>query len=311
MQKKSYHILFIPEDNHRVRRLRFSYPQLKLLGAGLIFLVCFSFLSSIGFFYYRSLYLSGHDQQLRFSDLDQKQTVLVQEVAKLEESVYRAEEVAKKIETLVALDQKGVAKGFGPVEEKEATIQLASYKPVAVDYEELARKDADKLNAELGVVIYSVEKKAKEVEGRLMKAYELYQDRAVYLASTPSMWPIKGWFTSKFGLRRSPWSGRVRLHEGIDVAASWGTPVYAPADGVVTFVGSRGGLGRAVTIDHGFGLATRYAHLSRIHVEEGQKIARGVNIANVGNTGYSTGPHLHYEVNVDGVPVDPMAYLPH
>ncbi|OGQ32081.1 MAG: hypothetical protein A3I75_04640 [Deltaproteobacteria bacterium RIFCSPLOWO2_02_FULL_50_16] len=307
VQKKAYHVLFIPEDHHKVRKFRFTYPQFRLMGAGVVFLVCFSLLASIGFFYYRSLYFNGQDRQLSLLDFDQRQAELLQKVAQLELTVQRTSEIAQKVETLVALDQKGVAKGFGS-SEGDITFQLASYKP-SLEFDELVRKDVDKMNAELGVVIYDIDKKAKETEERLLQSYEIYQDQAVYLSSTPSVWPVKGWVTSGFGLRLSPWAEGVRFHEGIDVAAQWGAPVYAPADGRVTYAGPKGGLGRTVIVDHGFGVSTVYGHLSRIQVAEGQRVVRGIALASVGNTGYSTGPHLHYEVHVDGIPIDPMQYL--
>jgi murein DD-endopeptidase MepM/ murein hydrolase activator NlpD len=307
LQKKSYHILFIPEDNHKVRKFRFSHPQLKFFGAGFVFIVLFAFLSSVGFFYYRSLYLNGKQQQLSFSQLDQQQSELVQKLSQLEENIARTEEMAKKMESQVVAEQESMAKGFGPVDD-ETSLELVSYKP-SIDYDELVREDTEKLNAELGVVIYNLDKAALEMEERLAKAYEAFQDRAVYLSSTPSVWPVRGWLTSKFGLRRSPWTGGLGFHEGLDIASQWGSPVYAPADGVVTFTGAKGGFGRTVVINHGFGVSTRFGHLSRILVQEGQKVVRGVSIARVGNTGHSTGPHLHYEVHVDGAPVDPMQYL--
>jgi murein DD-endopeptidase MepM/ murein hydrolase activator NlpD len=115
--------------------------------------------------------------------------------------------------------------------------------------------------------------------------------------------------TSDFGYRRSPFTLASDFHKGIDIAAAWGTPVAAPADGVVKFAGYKGGYGKMVVIDHGFGVVTKYGHTSEIFVREGDKIKRGSKIALVGNTGHSTGPHLHYEIQSDGLPVDPMQYI--
>jgi murein DD-endopeptidase MepM/ murein hydrolase activator NlpD len=110
-------------------------------------------------------------------------------------------------------------------------------------------------------------------------------------------------FTSGFGQR---WG---RMHNGADFAAPIGTPIYAPADGVVTFAGWQQGYGRMVKIQHEFGIETRYAHQSRIRVEVGQRVSRGERIGDIGNSGHSTGPHLHYEVRVGGRAVDPMIYI--
>jgi murein DD-endopeptidase MepM/ murein hydrolase activator NlpD len=134
-------------------------------------------------------------------------------------------------------------------------------------------------------------------------------DKESYLASTPTLLPAKGWITSYFGQRLSPTAGRMKMHEGIDVGAPYGTHINAPADGVVTFSGEKAGFGKFVQVDHGFGIETIYAHNQALHVKNGQKVRRGALLAAVGNTGHSTGPHLHYEVRVNGVAVDPLYFI--
>ena len=147
-----------------------------------------------------------------------------------------------------------------------------------------------------------------EYEG-LSKLKTLLEEKEEELKYTPSILPAYGVLTSGFGYRRDPFTGRVKLHEGLDISAPIGTPVYAPADGVVTFVGMRHGYGLTIEIDHGGKYKTRYAHLSKSLVRVGQKVRRGDLIAKVGNTGRSTGPHLHYEVHVNGVPVNPRKFI--
>jgi murein DD-endopeptidase MepM/ murein hydrolase activator NlpD len=129
-------------------------------------------------------------------------------------------------------------------------------------------------------------------------------------AATPSRWPTSGDVTSGFGRRRSPFGGSWEFHEGIDIAASRGASVFAAANGVVRVAGWNGGFGNAVFIDHGFGISTVYAHLHRINVRVGQQVTKGQLIGLVGSTGRSTGPHLHYEVRVNGQAVNPMRFLP-
>lgn len=116
-------------------------------------------------------------------------------------------------------------------------------------------------------------------------------------------------FTSGFGVRRDPKTGRARMHEGLDFAGPSGTPIYATGDGVVKEAGWHSGYGNMVLIQHEMGITTRYAHLTRIHVSEGQRVSRGERIGDMGSTGRSTGTHLHYEVHVDGRPVNPMTYI--
>jgi murein DD-endopeptidase MepM/ murein hydrolase activator NlpD len=135
-------------------------------------------------------------------------------------------------------------------------------------------------------------------------------DKKRYLRDhTPSVIPVQGWFISGFGYRIDPFTGSVKMHEGLDIAAPPGTPIIAPADGMVLFVGERGGFGLTLEIDHGHGYSTLYAHCQRIKVEEGDVVRRGEIVAFVGNTGKSTGPHLHYEVRVAGVPRNPFDYV--
>ena len=130
------------------------------------------------------------------------------------------------------------------------------------------------------------------------------------LERTPSIMPTHGFLSSRFArVRIHPIFHDARAHEGIDIAAPMGTPILAAADGIVTDVGRQTGYGNIVTVDHGYGLVTRYAHASRIIAHVGQRVRRGDEIALVGNTGIATAPHLHYEVLVNGKQVDPLKYV--
>jgi len=129
------------------------------------------------------------------------------------------------------------------------------------------------------------------------------------LACTPAIRPAKGWLTSPFGFRTSPFTGRREFHKGFDIANRKGTPIVATADGVVKFVGSRRYLGNYVIIDHGHGMMTRYGHVEKALVKRGDKVKRGDLIAKMGNSGRSTGPHVHYAVYLNGVPVNPATYI--
>jgi murein DD-endopeptidase MepM/ murein hydrolase activator NlpD len=149
--------------------------------------------------------------------------------------------------------------------------------------------------------------KAQEQEARALKSY--FEDQQALLASAPSIWPVRGWVTSDFSVRLDPYTGERVMHEGLDVAAATGAPVRAPADGTVVFNGMEGGYGHVLVLDHGYGLKTRYGHLSRIDVRLGEKVKRGQFVAAVGNTGRSTGPHLHYEVRVNGVADNPRKFI--
>jgi septal ring factor EnvC (AmiA/AmiB activator) len=159
-------------------------------------------------------------------------------------------------------------------------------------------KGLDKLHTEVSIQ-----------ERSFQELVEYLEDQKSLLSSTPSIWPVKGWLTSTFGYRTSPFTGRRELHKGLDIATRSSTPIIAPADGLVVFAGREGGFGNMLIVDHGYGIMTRYAHCSSLEAKLGDKIKRGDIVAKVGSTGRSTGPHLHYEVAVNGVSVNPNRYI--
>ncbi len=163
----------------------------------------------------------------------------------------------------------------------------------------------NKINSKLN----NAEEALRKQESALVEIYELMQERNSILASTPSIWPTRGWITSGFGYRIYPFTGETKFHEGLDISTRIGTDVVATADGIVVETGYDITYGNNIIIDHGFGFVTRYGHLSRIDVKTGSVVKRGQKIGEVGNTGFSTGPHLHYEIRINGVPVNPENYI--
>ena len=151
----------------------------------------------------------------------------------------------------------------------------------------------------------AVETRAESLR-RLLARLEEISSR---LRTTPSITPTEGWVSSAFGRRLSPFSGQREFHRGIDIAGRKGTPVLASADGVVGFKGVDGALGKTVHLRHGYGVVTKYGHLDAFSVERGQRVMRGQRIGSMGNTGRSSGPHLHYQVEVERRPVDPRGYI--
>ena len=149
--------------------------------------------------------------------------------------------------------------------------------------------------------------RVEEVEQQILAG--LLLENKDSLLSTPSIWPVRGFVTSGFGRRRAPLGGGSVMHAGIDISNRVGTPIIAPARGAVTFAGRDGAYGIAIILDHGNGIVTRYAHLNRALVVVGDYVQRGDVIGEVGNTGRSTGPHLHYEVRLNGTPVNPMRFI--
>jgi murein DD-endopeptidase MepM/ murein hydrolase activator NlpD len=147
------------------------------------------------------------------------------------------------------------------------------------------------------------------IEGRLNSVRRGVEQRQALAAATPSIWPVPGWLSSDFGTRRDPFTGDTDYHPGLDISADYGQPIHATADGTITSAGTSGAYGNLVVIDHGYGIATRYGHLSRFGVEAGRHVRRGDVIGYVGSTGRSTNPHLHYEILVNGRLTNPLRLL--
>jgi murein DD-endopeptidase MepM/ murein hydrolase activator NlpD len=220
--------------------------------------------------------------------------------------------MTERLHSLQALDQKLKVMVDLEVDDIDAQmLGVGGSEPdlLVVDYPETAG------HKELIEKMYmSIEKMERKIDigikdkDTLHKYFSEQQEQLA--ASTPSAWPVHGWLTSRFGYRVSPFSGRREFHRGIDISARINTPVTAPADGTVSSVRRDRFSGRVVGLNHSYGLDTIYAHLQKVLVKEGQTVKRGEVIALVGNTGRSTGPHLHYEVRLNGIPVDPLRFTP-
>ncbi len=156
----------------------------------------------------------------------------------------------------------------------------------------------DNLDAEI-----SIQTNEKE------ELYKFLENQKTMLASTPSIWPTRGWISSRFGYRVSPFTNQKEFHKGIDISTRMNTPIIAPADGVVSSIGEDHAMGKKITLNHSYGVKTRYGHLSKVLVKKGQYVKRGEKIALVGKSGRTTGPHLHYEVYLNGLPVNPLRYI--
>jgi murein DD-endopeptidase MepM/ murein hydrolase activator NlpD len=193
-----------------------------------------------------------------------------------------------------------------PVPTEAAAPEIATPEPLPAEAE--ANSDEPSLEAlqrdaqRLGELATSQEQSLAEVADQL-------ESKRSHLASTPAIWPTKGWLTSRFGSRISPFTNRKQFHAGIDIAGQRGTDIVSPARGKVVYSGTRGPLGKSLIIDHGYGVRTLYGHGDDLYVQNGDPVERGQRIASLGNTGRSTGPHLHYVVEVEGKAVNPLDYI--
>ena len=224
---------------------------------------------------------------------------LSQKITALQGNLNRIRDFDSKLRVMINLDQDGsqaAAPKGGPANDNFSKGYLPLYRQ-----ELLARKMHEFLRQ------LNVEARLEEV--RQQEIMHTLRSNQNILEATPSIWPTSGWVTSGFAWRSSPFTGKREFHKGLDISAPRGTPVYAPARGAVTFAGRDGSYGLSIRLKHNSSLSTRFAHLNRIAIKSGQEVTRGELIGYVGSTGRSTGPHLHYEVRLNGVPVNPKRYI--
>lgn len=255
--------------------------------------------------------------------------VIDNQVRSLEVSLERVKGFATKLKLITNVDDEdrsirlnlgarpkrgqGVSEFDEPIKDRRPASEILQADamfltpPPDRSHKELTREGKD--YATLSIRIDHTLKETELREQEVLGLYGTLIERQSLLNGTPSIKPVYGWYTSKFGYRVDPFSGRLEMHKGLDIAAPLGTPIYSPANGVVSHVGYEPGYGKILSIDHGYGVKTRYAHNSQIFVELGQKVSRRDVIASVGSTGRSSGPHLHYEIHVHGVSVDPVNYI--
>jgi murein DD-endopeptidase MepM/ murein hydrolase activator NlpD len=157
--------------------------------------------------------------------------------------------------------------------------------------------------------VKTINQKAEDLGKNLSTLVIFFENQKARLASTPTIWPTKGWLVGYFGPRIDPFTDKPAMHNGIDLATDLGNPVVAPADGIVIQLKNDRMSGNSILISHGLDITTAYFHLDKFMVREGQRVKRGDVIGLVGRTGKATGPHLHYEVHINGVPVNPFRYI--
>jgi murein DD-endopeptidase MepM/ murein hydrolase activator NlpD len=173
----------------------------------------------------------------------------------------------------------------------------------------LSRVETTPPSVDIAASLQSLDRTVGNLTEKSSRLESFFQDQKQLLASTPSIWPVRGYLSAGFGNRQDPFTGNRDFHPGLDISTPRGSKIVAPADGVVVFTGIKNGYGNAIVIDHGYGVVTRYGHLDGFNVRPGQRVRRGDVIAFVGNTGRSTAPHLHYEVWVNDQARNPIQFI--
>ncbi len=290
--------MLVPHDNERVRSYQVSSKTVRaLISTGLFFTLLLT-LFSVGFFVKQAHHVRAAQlrktNELLAAEVDQMRGQMQQ----LNESIQALAHKDEQYRVLAGLPEaRGEAKQGAPGSVSEAALRHLSPETggkVAATSEDLE----------------TLMRRAATLQSSMDDALAQLARNRERLASTPSIAPANGHLSSLFGTRRHPVLRITRPHKGVDIAARVGEPIMAPARGRVVFAGNgRNGYGNMVEIDHGYGYVTRFAHASRLLVRTGQEVKRGDVIARVGATGLVSGPHLHYEVEVNGRQVDPLNFI--
>jgi len=292
-------LIFKENDYSKVYKKRVNTSTIKYT---LYSLATFFIISSAAFYFLFNLY-SEREQMLAYGKEN--------ELLKLKIAEYR-NQIDKINEKIVYLDQlENKVRDLSKVVAESDTPFAIGGKEVDLskDLSAVSKRKEKQYFEDLNETLASLSTKLQERENSLSELVDILEEQRLFYLSTPSVLPVKGWISSKFGYRISPFTNRRVFHEGVDIASMYGSNVKATANGLVIFAGYKPGYGNMVSIDHGFGFVTRYGHNSKLLVKVGDRVSKGDVIAKVGSSGKSTGPHCHYEVLINGVPVNPLKFV--
>lgn len=306
---KRYTIMIVPERSSRVKRIRVARSSLWIGGTLLVLLLAAVAASTVLFFKVRDRLAENRVLREENVELKTRLVALHEQMSSVRQTVDRALRYSAKLQVITGLHDPKRHLAMGPFESQNADTPPDANGAV----DPLVRAIGEQPHLALKLIGNNLERMAADArrsEEELRAREAFLRTQKVRLASTPSVWPARGWVTSGFGMRPDPYTGKPAMHSGLDIANQLGLPVVATAKGVVVSSGvTSEGYGRTVVIDNGFGIKTRFAHLSEAKVRVGDRVDRGDEIGKIGNSGRSTGPHLHYEVEVNGVCVDPADFI--
>lgn len=306
-------IVLIPDGLNATRQ--FSVPSILMRLGVFVSIIA---LTSLG--YFTLDYLELRSQRTAFltvqnenQGLKGEARILMQNLEEVKGSLRRVQDYTSKLSELTMLKVQKVSKetGIGPLTENEFQINQQQtihsvppeeYVPLGLNLDSLTFKPVFNRLAHI----------SEAANNQLLDLQHLLStlsQQKSLLSSIPAVSPVDGWITSGFGTRISPFTGERSLHLGIDIAAPLGTPILSPADGVVIFSGAKAGFGNFVMVAHGYGIVTRYGHNHQNLVQPGQRVLRGEQIGTVGASGRTTGPHLHYEIVINGKTENPQKFI--
>jgi murein DD-endopeptidase MepM/ murein hydrolase activator NlpD len=309
-----YTVMIVPERSSQVRRLKIAK---RWIGYGLLGVAGLFSVASFLFIHY--LYVvqeTSENRRLKEDNIQLRAQLqlLRDRVDTVSDTLERIERFSVKLKAITQLSDSERSLAIGPLQSGERIDDGPSAKHEV----KFARGESDRedepLDSELSAALLTARlddqaADARKKEEDIRELQEYFEDQKTLLATTPSIWPTRGWVTSKFGVRTDPYTERNAMHKGLDVAGPVGTAINAPSDGYVIYAAFRKGYGNTIVIDHGFGVQTHFGHLSEFKVKAGERVSRGQPIGSIGNTGRSTGPHLHYEVRIHGIPQNPQKFI--
>jgi murein DD-endopeptidase MepM/ murein hydrolase activator NlpD len=300
LDKEHFNILIFGHKTSKTRHLKIRKKTVKIS----FYLIGFALLSTTFFFcdYIQVKKKAFELGRLRQETQNQRSQIqfFSARIEDLEKQLSKLKDFDKKIRIIANLERG-----------QETTASMGMGGPSPSDIRDKLKKEKDDagLVQQMKSDVERLQSEAMSREDSLSELEKLLQVKREMLAHTPSVWPLQGWVTSGFGYRTNPFTGLTQMHEGLDISNRIGTPVIAPSNGIVSDVGNDNAVGKVVVIFHGFGMTSRYGHLSKVLVKTGQRVKRGDKIAEVGMTGKTTGPHLHYEVKINGIPINPARYI--
>lgn len=299
-KNKKITIFLLSEGKEKIRQ--FKFPRIVAY-----FVPIFALVSILFFFLGFQDYLVLKEEHPRALSLQKENSLQKEQILHM---AHRLDQIAQEMSELRELDQKlRTMVNFETAESESESAGVGGSDPALLD----PKRNLSAISPELIRAMHrNLGDLSSEIEINRRDKIELFKfldEQKNVLASTPSVWPARGWISSRFGYRSSPFTNKKEFHKGLDISARRGSPVVASADGIVAFSGTDRGYGRVITIKHGYGLKSKYAHMKKLLVRKGQFIKRGEIIGLVGSSGRSTGSHLHYEVHLNGVPVNPMKYI--
>ncbi|AZZ37941.1 M23 family peptidase [Bdellovibrio sp. qaytius] len=326
--RKQITLYFVSSNESETKKISLPVAYFKI---SLFFVGLFAVLLMAGFIdYFGLLAQSLENKKLKLENIELKNQFQVVEAKldSLQSAMDRVTNVSNKLKLITDVQLKDrpeklnfpASQVVGPKSDEPAprmTLDdmekddpvIPTETPLNAMKGEVASEKSSANYASLVIRIDQAVKDSNLKEQSVIELWELLSDRQSLLAATPSIQPARGPIGSRFGYRIDPINGRQKMHAGLDITAPPGTPVRAPADGIVSFAGWDDQFGKLVSIDHGYGVLTRFAHNSQIFVQVGQRVSRYDVISAVGSTGRSTGPHCHYEVRVNGIAVNPANYI--